>query len=148
MRIASLVGAVLLVAAPVFAHVGVTPRESKLGATETYAFQVPSEGGMMTTSVVLDVPDSVTIVSVKSPASATHEEKKVGDRIVSVTWTVQIGAGASASLSVVAKNPTRGSEIAWKVHQKYSDGMSSDWVGAADSRAPAPVTKLGAADAK
>ena len=142
MRTASFAVAAVFVAAPAFAHVGVTPRESKLGATETYTLRVPSEGGMATTSVVLDVPDGVAIVSVTAPGGATHQEKKVGDRIVSVTWTVQIKAGASASLSFVAKNPTLGSEIAWKVHQKYSDGMGSDWVGAAGSRAPAPVTKL------
>lgn len=142
MRVAGLVGAMVLVSAPAFAHVGITPRESKLGATETYTLRVPSEGGMMTTSVVLEVPDGVTIVSVTAPEGAKHEEKKVGDRIVQVTWTVEIKAGASAQLSFVAKNPAQGESIAWKVHQKYSDGMSSDWVGAAGTRAPAPVTRL------
>jgi len=44
MKTINVVGAMLLVAAPAFAHVGVAPRESKLGATETYTLRVPSEG--------------------------------------------------------------------------------------------------------
>lgn len=142
MRTAIAVGALLFVATPACAHVGVTPRESKAGATETYTFRVPSEGGMTTTSVVLDVPDGVTIVSVNAPEGAKHEEKKTGDRITQVTWTIEIKAGARAELSFVAKNPTSGDSIVWKIHQKYSDGMVSDWVGPAGSRSPAPVTKL------
>jgi preprotein translocase YajC subunit len=67
---------------------------------------------------------------------------KVGDRIVSVTWTIEIKAGASSQVSFVAKNPTKGSAITWKVHQKYSDGMSSDWTGAPGTKTPAPVTTL------
>ena len=137
-----LAAAVLLVAVPASAHVGVTPRESKVGATETYTLRVPSEGGKTTTQVVLEVPDGVTIVSVSAPDGGKHEEKKVGDRIVQVTWTIEIKAGASAQLSFVAKNPAQGDSIAWKVHQKYSDDTVSDWVGPAGSRAPAPVTKL------
>jgi len=142
MRLAGTAAVLMFVATPAFAHVGVTPRESKAGATETYTLRVPSEGGMTTTSVVLDVPDGVTIVSVSAPDGAKHEEKKTGDRITQVTWTIEIKAGARAELSFVAKNPAQGDAIAWKVHQKYSDGMVSDWVGAAGSRSPAPVTKL------
>ena len=140
----TLLGAALLslVASPAFAHVGVSPRESKPGATETYTLRVPSEGGRTTTSVVLEVPEGVTIMSVTAPEGAKHEEKKVGDRVVQLTWTVEIKAGASAQLSFVAKNPTQGDSITWKVSQKYSDNTSSDWVGAPGTRAPAPVTKL------
>ena len=134
-----------LVATSAFAHVGVSPRESKAGATETYTLRVPSEGGKTTTSVILEVPDDVTITSVSAPEGAKHEEKKVGDRIIQVTWTIEIKAGANAQLSFVAKNPGQGDSITWKVHQKYADDTVSDWVGAAGSRAPAPVTKLVAA---
>lgn len=146
MKTVSLAGALLLVSVPAFAHVGITPRESKLGATDTYTLRVPSEGGMTTTSVVLDVPDGVTILSVTAPEGAKHEEKKVGGRIVEVTWTVDIKAGASAQLAFAARNPAQGESISWKVTQKYADGMSSAWVGAPGTRAPAPVTRLLPAD--
>ena len=72
--------AVVMVSVPVFAHVGVTPRESKPGATETYTLRVPSEGGRTTTSLTLDVPDGVTVASVAAPAGATHEERRVDGR--------------------------------------------------------------------
>ena len=141
-RIAGLLGATLLLAAPVFAHVTVKPGESPLGSTEKYTFRVPSEGGMTTTAVTLDVPDGVTIVSVEAPAGARHEETRQGDRVVSITWTIEIKAGAFAELSLTAMNPPAGPEISWHVHQVYSDGMKSDWTGGAGTRTPAPVTKL------
>ncbi len=72
MKILGLFAAILLTTTPAVAHVGVSPRESKLGATETYTLSVPSEGGKTTTSVVLDVPDGVTVLSVISPAGANH----------------------------------------------------------------------------
>lgn len=135
-------------AAPLLAHVGVTPRESKSGATETYTFNVPSEGGRTTTSVVLDVPESVVVKSVAAPEGAKHEEKKTGDRITQVTWTMEIKPGVSAKFSLVATNPSTGDAIIWRVHQMYADGTSSDWVGEAGTRSPAPVTKLVAAEAR
>lgn len=142
MRTATFLTAMLLAAASAFAHVGVTPRESKAGAIETYTFRVPSEGGRTTASVVLDVPDGVTIVSIEAPEGAKHEERKTGDRITQVTWTIEIKPGVAAQLVFVAKNPAEGDAIAWKVHQHYTDGTVSDWVGEAGTRAPAPVTKL------
>lgn len=142
MKTACIASAVLLWAVPALAHVGVTPRESQPGATETYTFRVPSEGGMTTTSVTLEVPDGVTVLSVSAPGGAKHEEKREGDRIVSITWTIEIKAGASAQLSFVAKNPAQGQSITWRVHQHYSDGMVSDWIGPPGSRSPAPATGL------
>ncbi len=134
--------AVVMVSVPVFAHVGVTPRESKPGATETYTLRVPSEGGRTTTSLTLDVPDGVTVASVAAPAGATHEERRVDGRILAITWTVTIQPGAAAELSFVARNPAQGTAIMWHAHQRYPDGTVSDWTGAAGSPAPAPVTRL------
>ena len=142
MRIARLVGAILLLATPTFAHVTVTLAMSAPGATETYTFRVPSERGMTTTSVVLDVPDGVTLMSVSAPSGAKHEETRKAGRIVTVKWTILIKPGASAELSFVARNPQNGSDINWHVHQYYSDGMKSDWTGEPASRAPAPITML------
>ena len=148
MRTAILLAAVMVVASPALAHVGVTPRESKAGATETYTFRVPSEGGKNTTSVILEVPDGVTIVSVAPREDAKTADKKTGDRITEITWTIDIKAGAIAQLAFTAKNPARAGGIVWKVHQKYSDGTVSDWVGEAGTRSPAPVTALVAAEVK
>ena len=130
------------------AHVRITPAESKAGASETYTARVPTEGKVATTSVQVDVPDGVTIVSVAPAAGSTNEMKREGDRIVAVIWTVNIKPGEFSQLSFVARNPTTGSEIIWKCHQRYADGTSSEWVGPAGSRGPAPITKLVAATAR
>ena len=134
-----------LVAVNAFAHVSVRPRESKPGATETYIVRVPTEGKIATTSVVLDVPAGVTIDSVASMEGVTSDLTREGGRVVSITWTVTINPGESKEFTFVAKNPSDATDIAWKAHQKYADGTSSEWVGAAGTRQPAPVTKLTAA---
>jgi len=129
---------VVLAATAAHAHVTIRPREAKAGVTETYTMRVPTEGKVATTSVELEVPDGVTINS----APGASEQKKSGDRAISITWTVDIEPAQSQELTFVARNPTAGSEIAWKVHQRYADGTSSDWVEPAGSRRPGPVTKL------
>jgi uncharacterized protein (TIGR02246 family) len=74
MRASVVVLGVLLTAAPAYAHVGVTPRESKPGATETYTLRFPSEGGRATTAVTMEVPDDVTVVSVAPLTSAVASQ--------------------------------------------------------------------------
>jgi uncharacterized protein YcnI len=148
MRLSATLTAVILAATPIVAHVSVLPRESTHSATETYTFRVPSEGGRTTTAVVLDVPASVTVVSVSAPQGATHAEVNTNGRIVQVTWAIDIQPGAAAQLQFTASNPNNGDAIAWKVHQKCVDGTVSDWTGEVGTRSPAPVTKLVASPAR
>ena len=132
----------MLFATAAQAHVSVRPRESKLGATEKYIVRVPTEGKVATTSVEVDIPAGV-VVELGEPADGVKSEmKREGGRVVSITWTVTIEPGANRELTFTAKNPAEGAEIVWKAHQRYSDGTSSEWVGAAGTRQPAPVTKL------
>ena len=129
----------LLSAVALQAHVTVRPRESKQAVTETYTMRVPTEGKVATTAVELEIPEGVTIVSTESQ---NVERKKADDRVTSLVWTVDIQPGQSQEIAFVAKNPSTGTEIAWKVHQRYADGTSSDWVEPAGSRRPASITKL------
>ena len=142
MRLVVLTVMAALLSAAAEAHVRIAPAESRLRAMETYAARVPTEGKVTTTSVQLDVPDGVTIVSVIAPAGASSELKRDGDRVVAVAWTTDIKPGEVAMLSFVARNPTAGGEIVWKVHQHYSDDTTSEWTGPAGSWGPAPVTRL------
>lgn len=142
MRSALVVAALLISGVAPEAHVRITPRESHQGSTETYAMRVPTEAKVATTSVQLDVPDGVTIVSASASDGATYDLKREGTRVVAITWTLQINPGEARELSFVARNPDHGHEIVWKVHQRYADGTSSEWVGPAGSRGPAPVTTL------
>lgn len=140
-RVVTITALLLLSVTAAQAHVTIRPREAKVGATETYTMRVPTEGKVATTSIELEVPEGVTIVTINGP-SGTFEQKKSGDRVTSITWNVDIQPAQSQEITFEAKNPASGTEIAWKVHQRYSDGTSSDWVEPAGSRRPGPVTKL------
>ena len=136
------VSAVLLalaIPATSYAHVSVRPRETKPGVEETYTARVPTEKAVATTSVVLEVPDGVTILKVADAEGMKHEETKTGDRITTITWTREIKPRESAEFVFTAKNPATGAQIVWKVHQHYADGTVSDWM---------PATTLSPTEAK
>jgi|SRR5437870_12487259 len=146
-RIIAYTVAALFVATAAQAHVSVQPRESKAGATEKYTVRVPTEGKVATTSVEVEIPQGVTVNSVEPADGVTSEMKREGGLVVSITWTVTIDPGQNRQFVFVAKNPSDAAEIVWKAHQRYTDGTSSEWVGAAGTRQPAAVTKLTAATA-
>ncbi len=100
---------------------------------QTYSVRVPTEKQVSTASVDLEVPERVIVSAVPAADGATHEEKRQAGRIVTITWTKEIKPGENAVFTFVATNPSAGTEIAWKVHQRYSDGTVSDC---------GPVTKL------
>jgi uncharacterized protein YcnI len=112
-RVLMTVCLLLLSATAARAHITIRPRESKVGATETYTMRVPTDGKVATTSVELEVPAGVTIVTI-SGAAGGAQEKKSGNRVTSITWPVDIQPAQSQELTVVAKNPASGSEIACK----------------------------------
>lgn len=122
-----------------FAHITVSPGQSKAAQRETYIFNVPTEGASATIGVELEVPPEVGIVSVEDPAA---ELVRTGDRVVAVKWLVDIAPGQARQVSLVAQNPARAQEITWKVHQLLADGSRRDWVGAPGTRQPAPRTQL------
>jgi uncharacterized protein YcnI len=93
--------AVLLSATAAHAHITIRPREATLGVTETYTMRVPTEGKVATTSVELDLPDGVTIVTI-SGAAGSFEHKKSRDRVTSITWKVDIQPAQSQRVAVAA----------------------------------------------
>jgi uncharacterized protein YcnI len=140
-RVVVVVLPLLLFAGVAQGHVSVSPIESAPGKTETYNFNVPTEGQSATVAVELEVPAEMTIISVKgSPTEYTVA--KSGERIVGVTWRVNIPSGSSQQLTLVARNPTTPSfGVQWKVHQRFADGSSADWIEPPPTR-PAPRTRI------
>ena len=124
-----------------YAHVTLRPAEAAPGATTTYTVRVPSEGQSATTSVELEIPAGVSVVSVAG-AAGTYELKKSGERVTSIVWKTAIPAGERGELNFVAQNPATGAEIAWKAHQFYADGTRADWVEPKGSKRPGPITVL------
>lgn len=142
-RIRASLGAalVLLAAATAHAHVTVAPESSRGGAVERYTMRVPTEGQVTTVSVELEVPADVTITSVLVTGGFTYEARREGNRIVAITWTMDVKPAEVAEFVFFARNPASG-QIRWKARQKFADGTSADWVGVEGDRRPAAVTKL------
>ncbi|HWY61694.1 MAG TPA: DUF1775 domain-containing protein [Rhizomicrobium sp.] len=130
----------LLLASPAMAHVRVLPFSSKTGGQQTYTMKVPTEVKVPTTSVELEIPAGVSIISIADPA----ETRKLDGRIVSITWKTDIAPDQSRDFNFVAINPKTDQDMAWKAHQHYADGTSRDWVDAPKTKSPASITKLSA----
>ena len=139
----------VLFATSVYAHVTISPPQSKAGATQAYEVRVHNENekDLATTSIVLDVPDGVTIVSVEKPPSGTFKTAKSGARITTVTWEIAIPANKYVELPFTAKNPAAAKEIVWNVHQHLAGGSVIDWTDKPGAHEHAPKTTITAAAA-
>ena len=137
-----LTGAVVwMIAATAYAHVTVAPETSRGGAVERYTMRVPTEGQVTTVAVDLEVPPDVTVTGVLVTGSFTYEARREGNRIVGITWKMDVKPAEVAEFTFFARNPASG-EIRWKARQKFADGTSADWIGVEGDRRPAAVTKL------
>ena len=124
------------------AHTSIWPRESRLGATERYTVRVPSEGRIATTSAELEVPAGVIIETLLVPDGWKQTVKREKDRIVAVTWEMNIPPGEFMEFGFVARNPREGSEIVWTLRQIYADGKVEDFTKGPQGTRPTAVTKL------
>ena len=68
----------------------VAPETSRGGAVERYTIRVPTEGKVTTTALDLDVPADVTITGVVVTGGFTYEARREGDRIVGITWHLDV----------------------------------------------------------
>jgi uncharacterized protein YcnI len=129
---------------PVFvqAHVTINPRESTQRATEKYTVRIPTEGEVATTSAELEVPEGVIVESLQVPVGWTYEVKSEDDRIVAITWEVNVKPGEFLEVGFVARNPREGSEIIWILKQHFADGTVSDWTNGPNGIRPTAVTRL------
>ena len=132
----------LLVATAAQAHVSVRPRESKAGATENVHRSRAHRGQGRD-----HLGRSRNPAGRDGQLGRTGRRRQIRDearrrpsRLDYVDGDDR--SGQNRELVFVAKNPTDATEIVWKAHQRYADGTSSEWVGAAGTRQPAPVTKL------
>jgi uncharacterized protein YcnI len=130
------------VATTAVAHVTVWPRESPAGGFEKYTVRVPTEGKIGTTALELQVPEGLTVVSIAASNESSYELKRSGERIVAITWSRSIKPGEFAEFAFMARNPKEGAQVVWKAVQRFSDGSSTEWAGAAGSLHPASGTKL------
>ena len=93
----------LIMATSAHAHVRVLPLEAQTGARQTYTMKVPTEGKVATTSVELEIPLGLSVISIANPA----EIKKVNAQISVITWKVEIPPGESQAFDFVAQKCKR-----------------------------------------
>lgn len=136
----------LLVPMAAQAHVSITPRASTHGATEKYTVRIPSEGKVATTAAELEVPEGVIIEVLQSPAGWKQDVRRKDDRIVAVTWQVNVPPGEFIEVGFVARNPRQGDRIVWILRQRFADGTVTDWtVDPKGAVRPTAVTQLASA---
>ena len=141
MRGVLIAASLLMCGAVADAHVTVSPEESRGGAVERYTIRVPTEGQVTTVALDLELPPEVTITGVLVNGGFTYDARREGNRIVGITWKLDVKPGEVAEFVFFARNPRSG-QIAWKAHQRFADGTSADWIGVEGDRRPAAVTKL------
>ena len=123
-------------------HVSIWPRQSAAGATEKYVVRVPTEGKVTTTGAELEVPEGVIVETLAVPAGWTYELKRQNDRIVAISWKMDIKPGEFAEFGFVARNPREGSQLVWTLRQRFADGTVTDWTNGPTGIRPTAVTKL------
>jgi uncharacterized protein YcnI len=120
----------LLTPALAHAHITIAPTQSMQGATEKYTLRVPSEGKVATVAAEIEVPEGVIVEAIAMPQGWKYEAKRKDDRIVGITWTVNVPPGEFLELAFVARNPRDKNEVVWTLRQRFSDSTVSDWTKA------------------
>jgi uncharacterized protein YcnI len=126
------------------AHIMISPTQSKTGATQKYEVRVHNEAKVAATSIDLTIPDGVEVTDVAKPATGTFTTKKSGDRITTITWTVEVAPAKYLALPFTAKNPADGAELHWNLREHLADGSTVDWTDKPGAKEKGPVTKLSA----
>lgn len=124
------------------AHITIAPLQSMAGATEKYTLRVPTESKVATVAAELEVPEGVIVEAVGVPNGWKYEVKRQNDRIVAITWTMNIPPGEFAEFAFVARNPRDKTALVWTMRQRFADGTVSDWTKGANGIRPTAVTKL------
>jgi uncharacterized protein YcnI len=161
-------GAVVLMAAPAWAHVGITPTSAPKGSDAVLAFTVPDESDTASTVTVAvffptdhPIADALVepIAGWTAKVEMMHVAKaiktdsgSVNDAVKSVTWTGgHIVPGDFQQFKVSVGLPSDASSLEFKALQTYSDGTLVSWIedtpaGGPEPDHPAPVLTLTAAE--
>ena len=72
------------------------------------------------------IPEGVRVTNVLAGGWST-ELRREDNRIVGLTWTMEIPPVHFAEFVFNARNPREAIEISWKVTQRFADGTSREW---------------------
>jgi uncharacterized protein YcnI len=141
--------AALLLGAPAiaFAHAVVFPRRAEPGAYERYVLRVPNERPVPTGRVEIRFPAGLRVVSFGDVPGWTVEVKKdASGAVTGAVWWGTLPAERFVEFPFVAVNPKAGTRLVWPVSQTYQGGERIEWNGAPESKTPASVTEIVAAE--
>ncbi|HEX4348126.1 MAG TPA: DUF1775 domain-containing protein, partial [Vicinamibacterales bacterium] len=141
----SVLAAAAVMGASLSAHIMVSPPDSKAGTTQKYELRVHNEEKSMIKSVELTIPDGITIVAVGTAPAGTYAMAKMGDRITSLTWTVDVAPEKYLALPFTAKNPETAKKVAWVAKAKLADGTSVEYSDKPGASEKASITTIAAA---
>ncbi len=133
--------AVFLLAQAAFAHVVVEPRESAAGEVVTYTVRIPSHLEATTIAVEVEIPAGVEIVAIADTPEG-HKVSKTATGATVVRWSTKIPADERGAVTFAARNPAAVSELSWKTHQLYDNGVTVEWIEPKGGKEPAPITKV------
>jgi uncharacterized protein YcnI len=131
--------------ASVSAHIMVSPPDSKAGATQKYELRVHNEEKVAIKSVDLTIPDGITVLSIGTAPAGSYTTTKSGDRITSLTWTVDVAPTKYLALPFTAKNPDSAREVKWVAKAHLTDGTVVEFSDKPGAEEKASVTKIAAA---
>ncbi len=146
MRVAAALGMVLVLTAPVSAHMVVLPDASRGGEVERYTLVVPTEGRAATVTVELHIPLGMEIIAfdAKPGWSGANEAFPIG--AATLRWSKgRIPPGQMTSFEFLALNPPGAHTLRWNAMQWYEDGSTDQWGEGAPDDHPASTTTLVAA---
>jgi len=120
---------ILFVAAPVFAHVVVSPDQVGIGEYQEFSISVPNEKEISTTGVKLIVPSSIRSVTPNVKPGWTIDVVKDGETVKEISWTGgSIPAGQRDKFLFQTQAPATATTLVWKAIQTYEDGSTVEWI--------------------
>jgi periplasmic copper chaperone A len=149
---AAVVGSVVLLGGPAWAHVTVQPSSAVKGSYQILSFSVPNESDTAsTTQIAVEIPTKPAIqsVSIQPKPGWTYTVEKSGDLVSKITWSGGEIKPGEFDLFVISAGPlpTKGKSIVFPATQTYSDGEVVEWnektpAGGSEPEHPAPTLKL------
>jgi len=143
--VAALLTATLLSVAAAHATVRTESRlsESKVGVTETYRVNVPTEKEIRTTQIRLVVPAGLSITRFEVTPGFTRTVTRNADGLVTeVVWKGRVAPMEYARFFFQARNPAAAGDLTWKIYQTYSDGSVAAWDDQDPEKGPASVVTV------
>jgi uncharacterized protein YcnI len=141
--VSGVLGAMLTVSAPAWAHVVVSPEVVTAGDYETLTVSVPTEKEIPTTKIRVEVPEGFLLSGVQPVPGWEHTFQEDGGVVRAVTFSGgEIRPQEFQQFLVQAQAPEEPGRYPWKAFQTYEDGSVVEWTGASDSEEPASVVEV------